>query len=52
MKKLEYNVSGMDEWSAGTGDYRITKFDHMVSIEFWNVNTLNVDIAIIGVTLK
>lgn len=50
-KRLAYNVSMMDERVGPTGDYRITKLPNMMSIRFWNVNALNVDIAIIAVGL-
>jgi hypothetical protein len=52
MKALEYNVSSMDERVGVNGDYKVTKFTNMVSIRFWNVNALSVDIAIIHVKLS
>jgi len=51
-KKLEYNVSGMNPRVGINGDYRVTKLSNMVSIEFWNVNALNVDIAIIAISMS
>jgi hypothetical protein len=51
-KQLDFNVSGMKDWNGTAGDYRITPKTNMVSIEFWNVNALNVDIAIIAIHMS
>jgi hypothetical protein len=49
---LDYNVSGMAERVSGAGDYNITQVGRVVTVNLWNVNALNVDIAIIEVDVK
>jgi len=51
-EQLDKNVSSMSPRVGLNGDYRITKLTNMVSIEFWNVNALNIDIAIIAISMS
>ena len=44
---LDKKVSGMSPRVGPNGDYKITKTGRVVTVNFWNVNALNVDIAII-----
>lgn len=49
---LAYNHSMMSKRVGPTGDYKITKLTNMVSVQLWNVNELNVDVAVIAITLR
>ena len=49
---LAKSVSGMDLRVANVGDYKVSSAGRIVTVNFWNVNALNADIAIIDVDLK